>query len=164
MYVEDVNLARESLEKVTNMIELRMTMIEKVDVHPLSWPVATEFQKMKRARCEGEDDKLFAAAEKKVKEDRKSKNDEAMLKTQATGKQRINFVQKSSLSQGSFGNVARLRSKMTTAQYKFCFVCSGSQILSENHVVISLYDRNYGFLTGNTEFLRVNETHGMRFL
>ena len=107
MYVEDVNLAKESLEKVDKMIESRMSMIEKVDTHPLSWPVATEFQKMKRARCEGEDDKLFAAAEKKVKEDRKTKNDEAKLKTQTGSKQKLSFMQRPSQPQGRFGNVTR---------------------------------------------------------
>ena len=35
MYVEDVNLAKESLAKALQLIESRMTMIEKVDAHPL---------------------------------------------------------------------------------------------------------------------------------
>ena len=104
MYVEDITLAKEALEKAATLIEGRMSMIEKVDAHPLSWPVATEFQKMKRARVDNEDDKLFAAAEKKVKEDRKVKNEEARSKAQTTGKQRMNFMQKPSMSQGRFGN------------------------------------------------------------
>ena len=105
MYVEDVNLAKESLAKALQLIESRMTMIEKVDAHPLSWPVATEFQKMKRARTEDEDDKIFAAAEKKVKEDRKQKNEEARVKSQATNKQKINFMPRPQY-QNRFGNVS----------------------------------------------------------
>ena len=68
--------------------------LEKVDRHPLFWPVFTQFQKLKRAQIDDEDDKLFAAAEKRVKpllkEERKAKNDEAKFKAQTAGRQRIN--------------------------------------------------------------------------
>ena len=68
-----------------------MTMIEKIDKHPLSWPVATEYQRLKRARTDNsEEDKLFALAEKKVQEDRKVRNDEA--KAKAAARQRV-FLQ-----------------------------------------------------------------------
>ena len=69
MFIEDVTLAKEALDRATALIDARMNMIEKVDNHPLSWPVATEYQKLKRARTDDEDDKLFAAAEKKVKDE-----------------------------------------------------------------------------------------------
>ena len=105
MYMEDITLAKEALERATSLIDTRMNMIEKIDTHPLSWPVATEFQKLKRARADDEDDKLFAAAEKKVKEQRKAKNDEAKLKAQTAGRQRMNFTQRPSQLQGRFGKV-----------------------------------------------------------
>ena len=105
MYVEDITLAKEALERATSLIDARMSMIEKVDNHPLSWPVATEFQKLKRARTDDEDDKLFAAAEKKVKDERKAKNEEAKLKAQTAGRQRLNFAQRPMHLQGRFGIV-----------------------------------------------------------
>ena len=110
MYAEDVTLAKESLERATALIDARMNMIEKVDNHPLSWPVATEFQKLKRAKTDDEDDKLFAAAEKKVKEERKAKNDEAKLKAQTAGRQRLNFASRPSHPQGRFGKVPKKHS------------------------------------------------------
>ena len=73
-----------------------MTMIEKIDKHPLSWPVATEYQRLKRARTDNsEEDKLFALAEKKVQEDRKVRNDEA--KAKAAARQRVFLQPKSQM-------------------------------------------------------------------
>ena len=102
MFLEDVNLAKEALNNASKLIESRLSMIEKIDAHPLSWPVATQFQKMKRAKTDDEDDKLFAAAEKKVKEDKKAREDEARMRKTSSGKQKLNFVSKSSF--GRFGN------------------------------------------------------------
>ena len=93
MYIEDVNLAKDALGNALKLIESRMAMIERIDAHPLSWPVATQYQKMKRAKVDDEDDKIFAAAEKKVKDEKKAKSDEA--KQRQTGKQKLNFVSKS---------------------------------------------------------------------
>ena len=79
---EDVLLAKESTDEALKLVDARMAMIEKIDKHPLSWPVATEYQKLKRSREEDtEDAKLFALAEKKVKEYKKIKNDEAKEKS-----------------------------------------------------------------------------------
>ena len=79
---EDVFLARDSIGATMELVEARMDMIEKIDRHPLSWPVATEFQKLKRAKPQDtEDAKLFALAEKNVKEFKRAKNDEAKEKT-----------------------------------------------------------------------------------
>ena len=103
MYLKDVNLAKEALDNAMKLIDSRMSMsyVERIDDHPLSWPVATEYQKMKRAQSDGEDDKIFAAAEKKVKEERTKKSDEAKQRQIAVGKQRMNFVPKASY--GKFG-------------------------------------------------------------
>ena len=58
------------------MVTNRMEMIERIDKHPLSWPVATEFQKLKRAKTGSlEDEKLFLQAEKKVADDRKKREE-----------------------------------------------------------------------------------------
>ena len=100
--MEYVQLAREAVADSMKLVEARMSMIERIDKHPLSWPVATEYQKLKRARTDdAEDDKIFAAAEKKVKEERKAKNDEAKSKAQT--KQRVTFQSRQSL--GGPGNV-----------------------------------------------------------
>ena len=100
--MEDVELAREAVTDSMKLVEARMFMIERIDKHPLSWPVATEYQKLKRARTDDlEDNKFFAPAEKKVKEERKAKNDEAKSKGQT--KQRITFQSRQSL--GGPGNV-----------------------------------------------------------
>ena len=68
----------------SSLIDAQNIMIEKVNNNPLSWAVATKFQKLKRARTDDEDDKLFAAAEKKLKDERKAKKDEAKLKAQTS--------------------------------------------------------------------------------
>jgi len=122
MYMEDITLAKEALERATSLIDTRMNMIEKIDTHPLSWPVATEFQKLKRARADDEDDKLFAAAEKKVKEQRKAKNDEAKLKAQTAGRQRMNFMQRPSQLQGRFGFQPFRIGSVAPDQCSFCGV------------------------------------------
>ena len=43
LYMEDVNLAREAMAAALKLVDARMAMVEKVDKHPLSWPVATEY-------------------------------------------------------------------------------------------------------------------------
>ena len=64
---DDIFAARDALGEAILQVDSRMSMIERIDAHPLSWPVATEFQKMKRARpADQEDEKLFQEAEKKV--------------------------------------------------------------------------------------------------
>ena len=74
----DIFAAREALEEAAAKIDARMAMIERIDAHPLSWPVATEFQRMKRARpCDNEEEKLFKEAEKKVQADRKKREEAA---------------------------------------------------------------------------------------
>ena len=106
LFMEDVNLAREAMTAALKLVDARMAMVEKVDKHPLSWPVATEYQKMKRARSDdAEDDKLFAAAEKKVKEDRQSRSEEAKAKASNYGKQRLSLQSRPSTSYGRSGNV-----------------------------------------------------------
>ena len=86
-------LAKDSIADSLKLVEARMNMIERIDKHPLSWPVATEYQKLKRMKAgNAEDDKLFSLAEKKVKEDKKSRNDEAQAKS--TEKQRLSFLLK----------------------------------------------------------------------
>ena len=161
MYVEDITLAKEALERATSLIDARMNMIEKVDSHPLSWPVATEFQKMKRAKTDDEDDKLFAAAEKKVKEERKAKNDEAKIKAQAAGRQRINFAHRPLQPQGRFGKVCgETRFDVIIQNYlpRFCFVGSESAFTMLNSVILSHWKLRFPRI-GNTEFPRVRESH-----
>ena len=77
MYKEDVLLAKKAVNDAVKLVDARMQMIERIDKHPLSWPVAAEFQKLKRAKTgDAEDEKLFAAAEKKVKEAKMAKSAE----------------------------------------------------------------------------------------
>ena len=103
MYREDVILAKEAVAESLKLIDARMDMIEKIDSHPLSWSVATEYQKMKRARPEDtEDAKLFALAEKKVKEQKRAKLDEA--KAKSTFRQRVALPSRNATPR--FGNVA----------------------------------------------------------
>ena len=74
----DIHSGRESIGEALKMVSTRMEMIERIDGHPLSWPVATEFQKLKRAKTGNlEDEKLFVQAEKKVAEDRKKREEAA---------------------------------------------------------------------------------------
>ena len=71
---DDIHIVKEAVSDAIKLIDSRMDMIEKIDKHPLSWPVATEFQKLKRSKtCDAEDEKLFIQAEKKVTEDRKQR-------------------------------------------------------------------------------------------
>ena len=96
LYREDVLLAKEAVTASLKLVDARMSMIEKIDKHPLSWPVATEYQRLKRAKTENaEEDKLFALAERKVQDDRKVKNDEA--KAKAAARQRIFLQPKSQI-------------------------------------------------------------------
>ena len=58
------------------VVEARMIMIEQIDKHPLSWPVATKYQRLKRMKAGNtEDDKLLSLAKKKVREDKFIQND-----------------------------------------------------------------------------------------
>ena len=112
LYMEDINLAREAMTEALKLVDARMAMVEKVDKHPLSWPVATEYQELKRARSDdAEDDKLFAAAEKKVKEDRQSRSDEAKAKASTYGRQRLSLQSRPSTSYGRPGKVEKKKKK-----------------------------------------------------
>ena len=141
MYVEDINLAKEALDNASKLIESRLSMIEKIDAHPLSWSVSTQFQKMKRAKTDDEDDKLFAAAEKKVKEDKKAKEDEARLRKISSGKQKLNFVSKAPF--GKFGNAVDFL--LVEQGFRFCFVDQGRRCSLLHCVMIENFG-NYGFL------------------
>jgi hypothetical protein len=60
MSVDNFHIARDAVDEAAKKVTTRMSMIEKIDKHPLSWPVATKFQRLKRAKPEDdEDDKLF---------------------------------------------------------------------------------------------------------
>ena len=73
---DDIFAARDAIGEATKLVDSRMGMIERIDKHPLSWPVATEFQKLKRAKSSNiEDEKLFLQAEKNVSEERKKRED-----------------------------------------------------------------------------------------
>ena len=88
----DIIAARDALEEATAKIDARMAMIERIDAHPLSWPVATEFQRMKRARpCDNEEEKLFKEAEKKVAADRKKREEAAASAKAAANKPNDKF-------------------------------------------------------------------------
>jgi hypothetical protein len=41
MSVDDFHIATDAVEEATKLVTTRMAMIEKIDKHPLSWPVAT---------------------------------------------------------------------------------------------------------------------------
>ena len=102
MYREDLLLAKDAISETLKLCDARLDMIEKIDAHPLSWPVATEFQKMKRAKTEDtEDAKLFAMAEKKIKDQKKAKLDEAKMKSSA--RQKVVLQPRNSYPR--FGNV-----------------------------------------------------------
>jgi hypothetical protein len=89
MSVDDFHVARDSVQEASKMVTTRMDMIEKIDKHPLSWPVATEFQKLKRAKPEDdEEDKLFQQAEKKVMSERKRRDDESKTKARQSSSNR----------------------------------------------------------------------------
>ena len=47
---DDIFAARNALAETFKFVDNRMTMIERNDKHLLSWPVATEFQRLKRAK------------------------------------------------------------------------------------------------------------------
>jgi hypothetical protein len=85
MTVDEFHVAKDSVTKAVELVGVRMEMIEKIDKHPLSWPVATEFQKLKRAKPEDDgDDKLFLQAEKKVLTDRRKREDEQKAKSRSS--------------------------------------------------------------------------------
>jgi hypothetical protein len=89
MSVDEFHVAKDSVDKAAELVRARMEMIEKIDKHPLSWPVATEFQKLKRAKPEDDgDNKLFQQAEKKVLNERKKREDEQKAKTRSTSNNR----------------------------------------------------------------------------
>jgi hypothetical protein len=89
MSVDEFHVAKESVDKAAELVRARMEMIEKIDKHPLSWPVATEFQKLKRAKPKDDgDDKLFQQAEKKVLNERKKREDEQKAKMRSTSSNR----------------------------------------------------------------------------
>ena len=91
---DDIFAARDAISEGMKLIDARLKMIERIDAHPLSWPVATEFQRLKRAK-EGnvEDEKLFTQAEKNVTEERK-KREEAQKGTAKGGYDRFHFSKK----------------------------------------------------------------------
>ena len=73
---DDIFAAREAIDDGIKQVDARMSMIEKIDAHPLSWPVATEFQKLKRAKPEDQEtEKLFKEAERIVTADRKKRDE-----------------------------------------------------------------------------------------
>lgn len=77
---DDVFAARDSLSDAMRKVDERLRMIERIDKHPLSWPVATEYQRLKRAKTgDVEEEKVFAQAEKNVAEANK-KREEASKK------------------------------------------------------------------------------------
>ena len=88
---DDIFAAREAIGEATKLVDSRMGMIERIDTHPLSWPVATEFQKLKRAKSTNiEDEKLFLQAEKNVSEERKKREDSQKASSKA-GFDRFHF-------------------------------------------------------------------------
>ena len=110
MYKEDLILAKDAIAETLKLVDARLDLIEKMDAHPLSWPVATEFQKMKRAKTEDtEDAKLFALAEKKIKDQKKAKSDEA--KTKSSFKQKV-FLQPRN-ARPRLGNVEVLKLRIS---------------------------------------------------
>jgi hypothetical protein len=85
MLVDESHVAKDSVDKAAELVRARMEMIKKIDKHSLSWPVATEFQKLKRAKPKDDgDDKLFQQVEKKVLNERKKREDEQKAKTRST--------------------------------------------------------------------------------
>ena len=127
LYREDVILAKEAVGEALKLIDARMDMIEKIDSHPLSWSVATEYQRMKRARTEDtEDAKLFALAEKKVKEQKKIKLDEAKSKT--AFRQKVALQSRNAAPR--FGNVVVLHLSQVAASVTSRCTCHKSLHLS----------------------------------
>ena len=94
---DDIFAARDALAETFKFVDDRMTMIERIDKHPLSWPVATEFQQLKRAKTgDAEDKKLCQQAEKKVEADRKKREETAAAQRASNTKQndRYHFSKK----------------------------------------------------------------------
>ena len=91
---DDVFAARDAIAQATKLVDTRMQLIERIDAHPLSWPVATEYQKLKKAK-EGsggvEDEKLFLQAEKNVAEERKKREDTQKASTAKPGYDRFHY-------------------------------------------------------------------------
>ena len=72
----DITIGRDEIGATVKLVENRMAMIERIDAHPLSWPVATEYQRLKRVKTgDHEDEKLFQQAEKKVSDERKKREE-----------------------------------------------------------------------------------------
>jgi hypothetical protein len=89
MTVDEFHIAKDAVEEASKMVTDRMSMIEKIDKHPLSWPVATEFQRLKRAKPEDdEDDKLFQQAEKKVLTERKKRDEDSRARARTPSSNR----------------------------------------------------------------------------
>jgi hypothetical protein len=89
MSVDEFHIARDAVDEAAKMVTTRMSMIEKIDKHPLSWPVATEFQRLKRAKPEDdEDDKLFQQAEKKVLTERKKRDEDSKARARTPSSNR----------------------------------------------------------------------------
>ena len=89
---DDIFAARDALAETFKFVDDRMAMIERIDKHPLSWPVATEFQRLKRAKTgDAEDEKLFQQAEKKVEADRKKREETAAAQRASTSKNNDRF-------------------------------------------------------------------------
>ena len=94
MQWDDVFAARDAIAEATKLVDNRMKLIERIDAHPLSWPVATEYQKLKKAK-EGsgsaEDEKLFSQAEKNVADERKKREDRPKAGTSRSGYDRFHY-------------------------------------------------------------------------
>ena len=82
---------------------------------------------MKRLRSDGKDNKLFAAAKKKVKEDKKAKNEEARQRQTAAGKQRMNLMPKASY--GKFGKDFYLYLVVTEMPVLLCEIRHAATLL-----------------------------------
>lgn len=93
----DITVGRDEIGATLKLVENRMGMIERIDAHPLSWPVATEFQRLKRAKTgDHEDEKLFQQAEKKVSDERKKREESAVAQRagSARGTDRFHYTKR----------------------------------------------------------------------
>ena len=108
----DITIGRDEIGATLKLVENRMAMIERIDAHPLSWPVATEYQRLKRAKTgDHEDEKLFQQAEKKVSDKRKKREElvNAQRASTARGYDRYHYTKRS----GSGGYFSFSRNKAT---------------------------------------------------
>ena len=102
----DITIGRDEIGATLKLVANRMAMIERIDAHPLSWPVATEFQRLKRAKTgDTEDEKLFQQAEKKVSDERKKREESVNTQRASTarGYDRYHFTKRPG-SGGSFSS------------------------------------------------------------